>query len=347
MAGEGATMMSSPSITSPNQQLFLLDLPQDILTGVCGSAWRHSAPIETVRSLVHTSKFGLKKPDQEDDQNPVHHAIHPALTAFTLELACKTLYNTVNRDNLFYKCNAFYFPTHQQYVDYVKALPTQRRNVLQQVKLLCDPLETLNPSLAILASLKSLRFLELDIRLMGSNFAINGFDEFKASVSALRGLKCLTLTRTDEPGGALGLKLLCTILRNRWVAVTVASLNALRLELVCLATDMSEMVTLPLAPSSVPLPPDLESTKLPGRPRTFRSGHPITFYRRDFNGNFLFQVLWTGPDIKLLPTGVLLSTHGPLSTLYRGLLTTIDEAHPQAMSPEVNDPQLTITQNIR
>lgn len=198
-------MHSSPNTTS-TARAGISNLPVEILAAILSLVSLHCNTIKPLPWLPGTSKFALEnEPSLRRDRPQLRNAVPTALNAFSLALVCKDFHAIMNGDNLFYKVNTFEFSTYEVMLDYLKALPSSRRNAIRNIKLLCNPWQQFNGSFIVLSSLKNLTHLTLDVSLMAEVLFGPGAPDQSQDfmrLTTLRGLKSLKFTyeRDTEAG---------------------------------------------------------------------------------------------------------------------------------------------------
>jgi hypothetical protein len=124
-------------------------------------------------------------------------ALPRELSAFDIGRTCRTLHNIIDGDNLFYANNEFEFYDTQGLLDYLVALPSERRNSIRSIKVNYDYHQVPVAAFTILAVCYRLEHLTLDIRGMTNFFEPNVTDFSQApgyaQLMALRGLKSVKL----------------------------------------------------------------------------------------------------------------------------------------------------------
>ncbi|KAF8852865.1 hypothetical protein BDZ45DRAFT_807113 [Acephala macrosclerotiorum] len=255
MVEEGATVTVSPdpSIPRAGQQVFLLDLPYDILLRICTWACTHPSTIRPHLWLPGSSKFGLTpyttmrggfqlRGTAGNESDPLYYK---ALTIYKLGKSCETLRELVDESNLFYQSNTFEFDNFTTLLHYVKALPPRHRHALQNIKILYNTLQDPSPALTMLSSLKHLKHITLDITLL-AQYLVGGGIQFTQcpgffNLIALRGLKNLVLTY----GEIRDWNLLEDILSRRQMPISQENGDVVRFEITSLESSLKATMTLP------------------------------------------------------------------------------------------------------
>ncbi|CZR61794.1 uncharacterized protein PAC_11691 [Phialocephala subalpina] len=235
---EDTTMIRDPSIPSLDQILNLVDLPIEIQTDIYSLVITHSGPIKPELWLPGESIF-------------THDTVYITMGCglFLRNPTCRMVRAVINGTHLFYRLNRFEFGTPLCMLDYLKALPTARRQAIKDVMVLFDPSPwaCLKSGLTILRTCLGLRHLTIDITLLYGffeNSSANIVDQLHAydKLIALRGLERLTVTYGAD-GSAWDLVLMI-LKRVRFVPVDNISENAVRAEVRDLETRINGFVTL-------------------------------------------------------------------------------------------------------
>lgn len=247
--------MTDPSVPSLHQTLNLVDLPIEIQTAIYGMTITHSSPIKPELWLPGESTFAhdrvyttLRHGHYLRDPARIKGQMPEALFVVDLVKTCRMIHSIVNGFYLFYRLNRFEFRTPQCMLDYLKALPTKRRQAIKDVEVLYDYSSTsgLAPALTVLRSCTGLRHLTIDITLLSGLFEIPWATTFEQAPTyqnliALRGLQSLTV-KYGENGSSWDLIL--DILQRRYFPITHVNRNAIRFEIYQLQTKLNAIVTL-------------------------------------------------------------------------------------------------------
>ena len=124
-------------------------------------------------------------------------AIPKALSAFDITRTCRTIHDMIEEDNMFYSNNEFEFIGTQDLLDYLVALPSQRRNAIRSIRVKYDYLRVPVSAFTMLAVCYRLENLTPDISGM-TNFFDPDVTDFShapgyAQMMTLRGLKSFKL----------------------------------------------------------------------------------------------------------------------------------------------------------
>ncbi|KAF4636758.1 hypothetical protein G7Y89_g1310 [Cudoniella acicularis] len=94
----------------------------------------------------------------------------PALSAFELLMASKTIYNLASQELFFYKCNIFEFGTLLEMLPYLIALTPEPRNAITSIDVGWFDSVDMGPDFLFLSACAGLRELTVDINHMGYFF---------------------------------------------------------------------------------------------------------------------------------------------------------------------------------
>lgn len=249
-------ILADPCIPTPNQILHLVTLPIEIQTEIYGLAVKHSDAIKPELWMPGKSIFAhdslytdmgrglyLRSPARVDGRMP------EALTVVDLLKTCRMIREIVNKSHLFYRLNRFEFYIPLCMLNYLKALPTGRRQAITDITFIFDHSRTscLAPALTVLRTCLGLRHLTIDITLLYYFFEIPSATTIDQTIVynkliALRGLKSLTITYGED--GSHWDLVLSILKRVRFFPVTEVNKNSVRFEIHQLQAKINALVTL-------------------------------------------------------------------------------------------------------
>ncbi|KAH8789133.1 hypothetical protein BGZ57DRAFT_949882 [Hyaloscypha finlandica] len=196
--------MAKSRIAKPAPKACFMAMPEEILARILSYASTHDGTIMPEQFAPGSTKFSL----QADPAAPLGTGYCPALTrkkgALPAELSaldvartCKTFHDIVDGDKMFYTNNTFEFISTQFLLNYLAALPSERRNAIRSLKVKYDYHGVPAAAFIVLAVCYGLEHLILDIGGM-TNFFNPGLTNFSqapgyAQLMALRGLKSVKL----------------------------------------------------------------------------------------------------------------------------------------------------------
>jgi hypothetical protein len=196
--------MMKSRITKPAPKACFMAMPEEVLARILSYASTHGDTIIPEQFAPGSTKFSI----QADPATPLGSGYCPALTrkkgALPAELSaldvartCNTFHNVVDGDKMFYANNTFEFTSTQFLLNYLAALPSERRNAIRSLKVKYDYHGVPVAAFIVLAVCYRLEHLILDIGGM-TNFFNPGLTNFSqapgyAQLMALRGLKSVKL----------------------------------------------------------------------------------------------------------------------------------------------------------
>jgi hypothetical protein len=181
-----------------------MTMPTEIQAKILSLSCTHTEAIMPEQFAPGSTKFSLRMDGAASlgtGYCPVltrkNGALPPELSAFDISRTCQTAHDIIQGDSLFYAKNEFEFCSTQALLDYLVALPSERRNAIRSIKVKYDYHRVPVAAFILLAVCYRLEHLTVDIGGM-TNFFDPGVTEFSqapgyAQLMTLRGLKSVKL----------------------------------------------------------------------------------------------------------------------------------------------------------
>jgi hypothetical protein len=199
----GANMVKSRA-PEATRDACIITLPREILANILSYASAYKDTIMPKQLAPGSTKFSIQT-DLAVQLGTCYStaltkrrdALPAELSAFEIARTCYTFHKIIDGDNMFHANNTFEFMNTHSLLNYLAALPSERRNAIRCIKVNYDYHGDPVAAFIMLAVCYRLEYLTLDIGGM-TNFFNPGLMEFSQApgyrqLTALRGLKSVKL----------------------------------------------------------------------------------------------------------------------------------------------------------